>query len=178
MNSRTRGASLRLLAAAAMLMGLLATAAAAAGNPFAGGHGNLMPGGELRTFSFAVTRNADGTVTGNADVKNRSLDIRLHVEIDCLKFEAANTAIMSGPITQSSNPAQVAPGRIAVFGVEDNGEGAGAPADRITTIPDYASPKSCNEFVLVGSTLRDVANPTVAVRTLTPILDGNIQVQP
>jgi hypothetical protein len=156
MNTRTRGASLRLVAAAVMLTGLLATAAAAAGSPFAGGHGNLISGGELRTFSFAVTRNADGPVTGSAEVKNRSLDVRAHLEINCLKFEAANRAIMSGPIIQSSNPTLIVPGRIGVFAVEDNGEGADAPADRITTIPDYPPPKSCNEFVLVDGTLRDV----------------------
>ncbi|MGH2920492.1 MAG: hypothetical protein ACRDKU_00275 [Gaiellaceae bacterium] len=178
MNSRTRRAPLRLLAAAVMLTSLLAGAAAAAANPFAGGHGNLISGGELRTFSFAVTRNADGTVTGNAEVKNRSLDVRAHIEIDCLKFEAVNRAIMSGPIIQSSNPTLIVPGRIGVFAVEDNGEGSDAPADRITTIPDYAPPKSCNEFALVDGTLRDAANPAVVVRTLTPILNGNIQVQP
>lgn len=178
MNTRKRGASLRLLAAAVMFTGSLTTVAAAAGNPFAGGHGNVISTGELRTFSFAVVRNADGTVTGNADVKNRGLGVRLHIEIDCLRFEAENRAIMSGLITQSSNPALVVPGRIAVFGVEDNGEGGAAPTDRITTIIDYAYPKSCIEFTFVGDSLRDVANLGVSVRALIPILSGNIQVQP
>jgi hypothetical protein len=178
MNRTKRAASLRLLAVAVMLAGVLTTAAVAANNPFAGGHGNVISAGDTRTFSFAVTRNADGTVTGNADVKNRGMNIRLHIELDCLKFEPGNRAIMSGPITQSSNPAQVAPGRIAVFGVEDNGEGADAPTDRITTIPDYAPPKSCNEFTFVGDSLRDLADLTVSVRALIPILNGNIQVQP
>jgi hypothetical protein len=178
MNRTKRAASLRLLAVAVMLAGVLTTAAVAANNPFAGGHGNVISAGDTRTFSFAVTRNADGTVTGNADVKNRGMNIRLHIELDCLKFEPGNRAIMSGPITQSSNPAQVAPGRIAVFGVEDNGEGADAPTDRITTIPDYEPPKSCNEFTFVAASLQEVANPGVTVRNLIPILNGNIQVQP
>ena len=178
MNTRKRGALLRLLAVAVMLAGLLATAALAANNPRAGGHGNVISAGDTRTFSFAVVRHADGTVTGEATVKNRGMNIRLHLQLDCLKFEAGNRAIMSGPITQSSNPAQVAPGRIAVFGVEDNGEGADAPTDRITTIPDYQPPKSCNEFTFVGDSLRDIANLGVNVRTLIPILNGNIQVQP
>jgi hypothetical protein len=85
---------------------------------------------------------------------------------------------MSGTITQSSDPALIVPGRIAVFGVEDNGEGMAAPADRITTIPDYQPSKSCNEFTFVGDTLRDVANLNVTVRALIPIMNGNIQVQP
>jgi hypothetical protein len=178
MNTRKRAASLRLLAVVVMLAGLLTTAAVAANNPFAGGHGNVISAGDTRTFSFAVTRKADGTVTGQADVKNRGMNIRLHIELDCLKFEPGNRAIMSGPITQSSNPAQVEPGRIAVFGVEDNGEGTAAPTDRITTIPDYEPPKTCNEFTFVDNTLQELANPGVVVRPLIEILNGNIQVQP
>lgn len=167
-----------LLVGAVTLAGLLASVATGATNSFAGGHGNLISGGELRTFSFAAVENADGTVTGQVSVKNRALDIRAHIVVDCLKFEPGNRAIVSGAITQSSNPALFLPGRIAVFGVEDNGEGLAAPVDRITTIPDYAPPKSCNDFTFVGSTLRDVANLAVAVRTLTAITGGNIQVQP
>jgi hypothetical protein len=178
MNTRKRGVSLRLFAMAVMLAGLLATAAGAAGNPFAGGHGNVISGGELRTFSFAAVMNADGTVMGSVQVKNRALDVTVHSEIDCLKFEAGNRAIMSGTITRSSDPALIVPGRIAVFGVEDNGEGMTAPADRITTIPDYQPPKSCNEFTFVDDTLRDVANLNVSVRALIPIVNGNIQVRP
>jgi hypothetical protein len=177
MNTRTRGAWLRLVAVVVLLTGLLTSGTAAASNPFAGGHGNLISSGELRTFSFTVVEHADGTATGHVDVKNRGLDVRLHVEIDCLHFEAGDRAIMSGPITQSSNPGLIAPGRIAVFGVEDNGEGANAPSDRITTIPDYAAPKSCDEFTFVDGTLRDVANLEVVVRPLVPILNGNIQVR-
>lgn len=178
MNPRRRAASFRLLAVALMLTGLAATAAVAVNNPFAGGHGNVISAGDLRTFSFAVVQKADGTVSGQATVKNRGMNIRLHVEIDCLEFEAGNRAIMSGPVTQSSNPAQVAPGRIAVFGVEDNGEGEDAPTDRITTIPDYPAPKSCSEFTFVGTSLQEVVNPGVTVRNLILILAGNIQVRP
>jgi hypothetical protein len=177
MRGRTRVAW-PLLVAAVTLAGAVTSVATGASNPFAGGHGNLISGGELRTFSSAVVENADGEVVGQVDVKNRALDVRAHIVVACLKFEGENRAIVSGTITQSSNPALIVPGRIAVFGVEDNGEGDGAPADRITTIPDYAPPKSCDEFTFVGSTLRELANPTVVVRTLTPITAGNIQVQP
>lgn len=178
MNGRTRAASLSVLVTAAMLAGLLASAAAGSSNSSAGGHGNLISGGELRTFSFTVVENAAGTVAGQVEVKNRSLDVRAHIDVDCVKFEAGNRAIVSGTITNSSNPGLIVPGRIGVFGVEDNGEGKSSPADRITTIPDYAPPKSCNEFTFVDSTLRDVANLAVVVRTLTPIENGNIQVRP
>jgi hypothetical protein len=178
MKGRTQTALLPLLVTAATLTGLLASAAAGSSTQSAAGHGNLISGGELRTFSFTALRKADSTAAGQVEVKNRSLDVRAHIDVDCLRFEAGSRAIVSGTITQSSNPGLIVPGRIGVFGVEDNGEGEAAPADRITTIPDYAPPKSCNEFTFVGSTLRDVANVSVVVRTLTPIVNGNIQVQP
>ena len=178
MKGRTRAAVLPVLVTAAMLTGVLAAAAAGSSNPSAGGHGNLVSGGELRTFSFTAVRHADGTVAGQVQVKNRALDVHAHISVDCLKFEPGNRAIASGTITQSSNPALIVPGRIAVLGVEDNGEGAAAAADTITTIPDYAPPKSCNEFTFVGSTLREIANLSVVVRPLTPILNGDIQVRP
>ncbi|MGH9154126.1 MAG: hypothetical protein ACRD03_17465 [Acidimicrobiales bacterium] len=162
---------------AAMTIGVLASVGAAAGRPPASGHGNLVSGGELRTFSFAVTTGADGAVQGHVEVKNRSLGIRIHMEVDCFKLEAGSRAIVGGTITQSSNPGLIPTGRIGVFGVEDNGEGSDAPADRITTIPDYAAPKSCTGFAFVGDTLRDAADPGVVVRTLTPITAGNIQVR-
>jgi hypothetical protein len=176
-NIRKRAASLRLLTAAVILTGSLTAAALAADGSSAGGHGNTISGGELRTFSFSVVRHANGTVTGNVQVKDRALDVRVHSIIDCVKFEAGNRAIMSGPITESSDPALVVPGRIAVFGVEDNGEGAAAAPDRITTVPDFAPPKSCDEFTFVGDTLREIVNPGVTVRVLVPISNGNIQVQ-
>jgi hypothetical protein len=178
MNTRKRAGSVRLLAVAIVFASSLTAAAVAATNPSAGGHGNIISGGELRTFSFTAVQKADGTVTGQAQVKNRALGVSVHSRIDCLKFEEGSRAIMSGPITRSSDPAVIVPGRIAVFGVEDNGEGSTARADMITTIPDYQPPKSCNDFTFVDDTLRDVANLDVAVRALVPILNGNIQVRP
>lgn len=175
MNRKTFQLSLLLLAAVVMLYSLLTSPAAAGGNPSASGHGNRISLGELRTFSFTAVKHADGTVTGEAEVFNRGFPIRAHWKIDCLKFEGGSRAIISGPITQSSDPEVVAVGRIAVFGIEDNGEGKNAPPDRITTVPDYASPKSCNEFTFVGDELHDDDG---FVRTLNPILDGNIQVKP
>jgi hypothetical protein len=176
MNRKTYQLSLLFLVAVVMLTSLLASPVAADGNPSAAGHGNLISFGELRTFSFTSVQHADGTVTGEGEVFNRGLGTLAHWKIDCLKFEGENRVIASGLITQSSDPFLV--GRIFVFGAEDNGEGNNASTDRITTMPDYAPPKSCNEFTFVGNTLRDVNDLSVVVRTLNPILAGNIQVQP
>ena len=154
---------------------LLASSPAGASSPGAYGHGNLISTGALRTFSFSVTTDADGTVTGHFNVYNRGLDVRLFVDIDCATFLPEGRAIVGGLITMSSNPA-FAVGRFSVFAVEDNGEGSNAPVDRMTTVPDYAPPKSCTEFTFVGDTLREITTPDVIVRPLTPILAGNIQV--
>ena len=162
-------------AAVAIATALVGSSPSGASNPGANGHGNLISGGELRTFSFSVTTYADGTVDGHANVKNRAMDVAVFADIDCATFLEGRRAILSGPITKSSNPAVVVPGRIAVFGVEDNGEDSGS-SDRITTVPDYAPPKYCTEFTFVNGTLRENANPTV-VRALTPIIAGNIQVR-
>ncbi len=157
---------------------LLASAAAGGGNPAASGHANLSVGdGQTRTFSFTAVQHRDGTVTGQGEVNNPSFPIRVHFTIDCLKFGEGNRVIASGPVTQSSDPDTIGIGRISVFAVEDNGEGANAAPDRITTIPDYAPPKSCNDFSVSDSGLRDDTSG-VLVRPWRAIEAGQIQVRP
>jgi hypothetical protein len=174
---KTLRAWLLLVPAVVVAISLLGSAAGARANQGASGHANLTVGdGLTRTFSFTAVRQADGTVTGQANVNNPSFPIRVHFTIDCLKF-VGNRVIASGPVTQSTDPQTVALGRISVFAVEDNGEGANAPADRITTIPDYAPPKSCNEFSFVGDGLHDDTLGQI-VRPLRPIEAGQIQVNP
>ncbi len=178
MNRKSFQVSFLLLAAVVMLTSLLTSAAAAGGNPKASGHANLTVGdGLTRTFSFTAVRHADGTVTGQGQVNNPSFPIRIHFGIDCLKFDGDNRVIASGPITQSSDPDTIDEGRIAVFAVEDNGAGVNAPPDRITTIPDYEPPKSCNEFSFDRDGLRDDTTGQI-VRPLNPIEAGQIRVQP
>ena len=171
---QTRRRVLGCVVAVVAATALVASSPSGASSPGAYGHGNLISSGELRTFSFSVTTAADGTVDGHFNVKNRGLEVTLFVDIDCATFLPGGRAILSGPITMSSNPAFPI-GRIGVFGVEDNGEGSNDPVDRMTTVPDYAPPKSCTEFTLVGDTLRQI-EPDLFVRALTPILAGNIQV--
>ena len=84
----------------------------------------------LRTFAFEATRARDGSVTGEAQIDNRSVPGRLHIKIDCLNV-IGNSAVMSGTIT-SSTEAGVPAGASSIFGVQDNGEGAGSVPDRIT----------------------------------------------
>jgi hypothetical protein len=178
MSRRTFRLACVLLCALAALGALLASAAAGGGNPSASGHANLSVGdGQTRTFSFTAVQHRNGTVTGQGEVNNPSFPIRVHFVIDCLKFGGGNRVIASGPVTQSSDPGTIAVGRISVFAVEDNGEGANAAPDRITTIPDYAPPKSCNDFSVSDSGLRDDTSGIV-VRPWRAIEAGQIQVRP
>ena len=130
--------------------------------PSASGHGNLTTGGELRTFSFTAVTHKDGTVTGQAQLISRATDTRIHMEIDCLRV-VGNIAIMSGTITNSNVPAFE--GRPAIFRVQDNGEGANDPADRISLVSIFPAgfAINCNS---------NFSTP------LIPIDGGNIQVRP
>lgn len=178
MGRKSLRVSSALFCAVLALGALPTTVALGAGNPKASGHANLSVGdGQKRTFSFTAVQHADGTVTGQATVNNPSFPIRVHSRVDCLKFDGGNRVIASGPVTQSSDPDTVGIGRISVFAVEDNGEGRKASADRITTIPDYAAPKSCNDFRVDDRGLVD-ATSEVLVRPWRPIEAGQIQVQP
>ena len=60
---------------------------AAGGNsgPSATGAGHFEIDGELRTFSFTANTHRDGTVKGQAQLYNRALGTRTHLEIDCLR---------------------------------------------------------------------------------------------
>jgi hypothetical protein len=97
--------------------------------------------------------------SGQAEIVNRSQDVFAHFDVDCLNV-VGNVAHMSGIVTNSNNPAEV--GTRHRFAVQDNGEGAGAPADLITTAPAVALDYDCD--TLTGT-------PTV------PVENGNVQVQ-
>ena len=166
-----------VLGALAALGSVIGSAGAGVGSPGASGHANLTVGeNQTRTFSFGAVERADGTVTGQAEVNNPSFPIRVRFAIDCLEFDG-NRVIAGGPVTYSSNPSTIAVGRFSVFAAEDNGEGAEAPPDRITTVPDYAPPKSCDDFSVSASGLRDDTTGVV-VRPWREIEAGQIQVRP
>ena len=134
--------------------------------PWAGGHANViqLPSGAKRTFSFHARVMPDGSVDGEYDNHNRQGGFVNHGEIDCLRFLGPNGAVMSGPSERSTNPA--APeGSISIFRVEDNGEGADDPPDRVSQLLIFppGSAENCQTFTPA---------------TLIPLIGGNIQVRP
>ena len=134
------------------------------------GSGQMHAGdGSLRTFSFNAVERGDGMVTGQAQLVNRQTGsaAQVHVEIDCLNV-FGNLAIASGVVTQSFNPAGI--GLVSTFAVEDNGEGANAPSDRITLLLTFP-------LVPPGTPLCMLFGPGDAAPLLMPIEDGNVQVR-
>jgi hypothetical protein len=119
----------------------------------------------LRTFAFEATKASDGSVTGEAQINNRSVPGRLHIQIDCLNV-IGNIAVVSGTIT-SSTEAGVPAGASSIFGVQDNGEGAGGAPDRIT-----------QQFANSGLVCTDITPSNVGLFThfLMDVEAGNIQV--
>jgi hypothetical protein len=119
----------------------------------------------LRTFAFEATKASDGSVTGEAQIDNRSVPGRLHIQIDCLNV-IGNIAVISGTIT-SSTEAGVPAGASSIFGVQDNGEGAGSAPDQIT-----------QQFANSGLACTDITPSNVGLFTylLRDVETGNIQV--
>jgi hypothetical protein len=106
---------------------------------------------KLRTVGFSAVMLADGTVTGYAEAQPRQEGNRWRIDVNCLNV-VGNVALITGRTIYN----QIAPeivGWTGGFAVEDNGEGAGAPPDRITQGffgPDLGEVEpgtvDCNDF--------------------------------
>lgn len=152
-----------MLIAAAVVFGANAFTSFAGGNrPSANGHGNITLLGELRTFSFTANTRNDGSVTGSVQLQARQADNTIHADINCLKV-SGNTAVMSGPILRSADPAF--DGYTGIFRVQDNGEGFNASADLMSLYFLFppGSPANCNN---------------IGALPMTAIEGGNLQVKP
>jgi hypothetical protein len=128
------------------------------------GHANVTQApGVLRTFSFSAREMPDRTVEGNYVNHNRLGGAVNHGEIDCLRLIPPNGAVLSGPTRKHTNPAFE--GGTTIFRVEDNGEGADSPPDRVSQLVIFmpGSPLDCHTFTPV---------------VLLPVEGGNIQVRP
>jgi hypothetical protein len=140
-----------LLLAALPLAALLAQQAPATPNPVvasATGSGHMVrPDGTFRSFSFAATKRADGTVTGQVHLNSRGLEVFVQINVDCLRVDG-NTAYMSGRITFVSDPEQGFVGELNRWAVQDNGEGPDAPPDLVSGIPENPGnedPRTCED---------------------------------
>jgi hypothetical protein len=128
MNKRIVGLTLALVLVGAAVS--FAPSAAAEGSlvQSATGSGNFVTSsGFFRTFAFSVLKYSDGSVQGEAEVKNPVVGTLRHFQVDCLSVRAGNLAIVSGIVTSAEDPSLV--GAPAIFAAQDNGEGAGSIPD-------------------------------------------------
>jgi hypothetical protein len=95
------------------------------------GSGHITQNGSLRTFAFTAKLYEDGTAQGEAEVLNHVNHRTVHIEVDCLRV-AGNRAYIGGRIRNATNSALE--NQRVLFSVEDNGEGANDPPDRISLV--------------------------------------------
>src|ERR671919_2428315 len=164
-----RHAARLLFVGVLLLAGFVAQSAPAAPNPgvaSATGSGHMVrPDGTFRSFSFTARKYADGTSKGELQLNSRSFDVVVHIKIDCLRV-VGNVAHMSGRITRVSNPDEGEVGELNRVEVRDNGEGANAPPDQVSTIPvnpGDADPTTCVDPP-TNTTIRTVQRGNVQVR--------------
>jgi hypothetical protein len=129
----------------------------------ASGFGQIHLGLPFRNFAFSATKQADGTVTGEAQLENRATGFLGHIHIDCLNV-LGNVAVMSGVVTYS-NSESIPVGVDALFAVRDNGEGPNAPADEITLL-----------FTELGIPCTYITDPSQLALFFVSIESGQIQV--
>jgi hypothetical protein len=88
-----------------------------------------------RTLAFDARKYADGSVSGRFEYHQvvAGQAFKFNVDVTCLNVYDGNRAKLGGVITVSNDPTLPA-GVYAWFQVFDNGEGAGAPADRSSLI--------------------------------------------
>ena len=122
------------------------------------GGGTVEFGGAKNTVAFTAQIDAAGSVKGQAEFQLRNVDLRLHVDVDCLSV-SGNRAWIAGVITESSDPTRV--GTRVLWEVVDNGEGSAAPPDQVS-MPVQFTAASCT------------THPALALVDWT---NGNVQVQ-
>jgi hypothetical protein len=130
----------------------------------ANGSGNFFTtSGFLREFAFTVRQYSDGSVEGEAQVRNPALGTLRHFQLDCLSIRNGNLAIASGTVTSAENPSLI--GAPAIFVAQDNGQGAGSKPDQVS------------DGVYVNRAFTCQTVPTaLALSVLVPIDAGNVQI--
>ena len=129
------------------------------------GSGHYTSGGELRTFAFSATKQADGSVSGEYQIISRAGGgVIFHVDVTCMSV-VGNQAWVAGIITRADDPV-IRVGSVSYFRAIDNGEGGGPP-DQVTParINDPAGEdiRFCTERP-TGLPLRTVEHGNVQVR--------------
>lgn len=109
-----------------------------------GGRLDLSAFGDLRpeTYGFTASVDAAGNVGGQVEIHFADPALTLHVAVTCLSV-SGNDAWIGGVVTHTSNPVGRPEGMELFFRVQDNGEGAHAPADRMSGVFTFRQASRC-----------------------------------
>ena len=135
----------------------------------ANGGGTTVEGGEKSTFVFNAVKKSDGSVTGHLVYLIRVSNITVKMDLDCVRFIGANTAVLSGIVTEVSGeniPSYIRVGSNAFFEVVDKGQGNDSDPDLISDL-----------FFPIGAGSANANCTNRRAGTYLPI-SGNIQVKP
>jgi hypothetical protein len=136
-----------------------------AGPVVTGSAHTVSAGGDPRVVAFNAVGLPDGSASGEAQINVRSIDAWWHTRIECLAV-VGNRAFLGGTITAVSD-ARIRVGTKSYFWVEDHGEGAGAPPDRVSLAGVNETPEGLADFCGL-------------IQNLLPGLDvlrGNVQIR-
>jgi hypothetical protein len=129
------------------------------------GSAHRLAGDQQRTATFSAITMPDGTIQGEAQLNVRASDVWWHTRLECLTVDG-NRAYLGGTITAASD-ARVRIGSKSYFWVEDNGEGPGAPPDRVSISNPNETQQGLDDFCNL-------------VQNLLPgsdVLRGNVQIR-
>lgn len=129
------------------------------------GSGHVPSGSGLREFTLHATRKVDGSVNGSYRIEFTATGLYFVVTVTCMAVEG-NTGWVAGIITET-NWSIIRLGTVSYFYAIDNGEGAPA-------VPDRVSSARIND--VAGEDLRFCTERPL----LLPAFDvqlGNVQVQ-
>lgn len=136
-----------------------------AGRDAVTGSGHVPSGDGLREFTFHALDNGDGTASGSYKIEFTATGLFVLVDVTCVSV-VGNTGWVGGRIVDSNIPV-VRPGTVSYFYAIDNGEGNGAPPDRVS-----------------AARLNDVDGEDIRFCTERPLLlpafniqEGNVQVR-
>jgi hypothetical protein len=118
-------------------------------------HDEVFGDGELRTFSFTALKHADGTTTGNVQLKNRASGVTYRGSVFCLAPVENGIYVIASKDERfgGTDVGGVLPGSGAgLWLVQDNGEGSNADPDRFSQI-DFTDPTTAGALCqdLLGS---------------------------
>lgn len=114
-------------------------------------------------YAFHATVNGDGEVKGTFDLHFTTIDAEAHGDITCL-FVSGNRATMIGRVDRATGPDAAAISPFIIWSVVDNGEGANAEPDRVSSFSPSGG-TFCRGFLGTGT---EWTNGNVQVSGATP----------